>query len=159
MAKNQRTPAQREAECLRALELHSQGFTERAIAERMTAEGRAENPEYVIVQGTVHKRIVEALERYVRPATKEARNQELARLDAYLAVLAPAIEKGDTKAIAEAIKIGDRRSKLLGLDAPQRSEVAVETTEAESALAARIAAAKAAQRDLDTIERYANKGA
>ena len=48
---------------------------------------------------------------------------ELQRLDYYLERLSDAIEAGDTKAISTAVRISERRCKLLGLDAPIRLEV------------------------------------
>ena len=45
---------------------------------------------------------------------------ELSRLDKYLAVLAKKIEGGDVKAVDTALRVADRRAKLLGLDAPTK---------------------------------------
>lgn len=53
-------------------------------------------------------------------AADEVRAIELARLDHMLARLWPAVNKGDEKSIDRAIKIGERRAKLLGLDAPAK---------------------------------------
>lgn len=47
---------------------------------------------------------------------------ELARLDAMLAALNDKINGGDTRAIDSALKIMERRAKLLGLDKPQKLE-------------------------------------
>ena len=51
-------------------------------------------------------------------AIPEARQIELARLDNYLKALEPRTSKGDTMAIQTAIKAGERRSRLAGLDLP-----------------------------------------
>ena len=45
---------------------------------------------------------------------------ELVRLDKYLAVLAKKIESGDVRAVDTALRVADRRAKLLGLDAPTK---------------------------------------
>ena len=46
---------------------------------------------------------------------------EVTRCDTYLASIAKKVQAGDTKAIDTALKVSDRRAKLLGLDAPSRS--------------------------------------
>jgi hypothetical protein len=51
-------------------------------------------------------------------AIPEARQIELTRLDNYLKALEPRTSKGDTMAIQTAIKAGERRSRLAGLDLP-----------------------------------------
>jgi hypothetical protein len=64
--------------------------------------------------------------RQKRPTTRqdtsemadEVRTLELLRLDEYHEKLRPKVEKGDVQAIMACIKIQDRRSKYLGLDAP-----------------------------------------
>jgi hypothetical protein len=50
----------------------------------------------------------------------EVRQLELLRLDRYLSAIAEKVDSGDLKAIDRALKIMERRSKLLGLDAPQK---------------------------------------
>lgn len=53
-------------------------------------------------------------------AREQLRAMEVARLDHYLSKMAPQIDKGDERAIDRAIRIADRRAKLLGLDAPTK---------------------------------------
>lgn len=48
--------------------------------------------------------------------------QELQRLDSYLVALKPKIDSGHVRAIEAAVKISERRSKLFGLNAPERVE-------------------------------------
>jgi hypothetical protein len=55
--------------------------------------------------------------------TEAMRRQELERLDDYLFRLASKIQSGDVKAIAQAVKISERRCKMLGLDAPIQVQV------------------------------------
>lgn len=52
--------------------------------------------------------------------------QELDRLDYYLSALADRVERGEPRAVEVALKVGERRAKLLGLDSPIRAEVTVE---------------------------------
>lgn len=60
------------------------------------------------------------------------RQEELQRLDRLQAGVWAAAAGGDTKAVDTALKIIDRRCKLLGLDAPQRHEiVTMDAVEAE----------------------------
>ena len=51
---------------------------------------------------------------------KEVLHMELMRLDDMQLALQPAIKAGDTQAVEKAIKIMERRSKFLGLDAPKK---------------------------------------
>jgi len=52
--------------------------------------------------------------------TEKVRQQEIARQDYMLSCLWERIEQGDTKAVDSALKIQERRAKLLGLDAPTK---------------------------------------
>lgn len=56
-------------------------------------------------------------------AVEELREVELMRLDRLLASVWTAAIGGDNRAVETAIKVIDRRCKLLGLDAPVRAEV------------------------------------
>lgn len=51
--------------------------------------------------------------------------QELDRLDHYLLALAPRVDRGDSRAIEVAIKVGERRAKLLGIDAAVKIDATV----------------------------------
>ncbi|NUQ98584.1 MAG: hypothetical protein HOY79_19195 [Streptomyces sp.] len=53
---------------------------------------------------------------------EEYRQLELDRLDAMQEALWPKVLDGDTRAIDTALRLMDRRAKLLGLDAPTRTE-------------------------------------
>ncbi|MBV6697450.1 hypothetical protein KV557_09970 [Kitasatospora aureofaciens] len=53
---------------------------------------------------------------------EEYRQLELDRLDAMQDALWPKVLDGDTRAIDTALRLMDRRAKLLGLDAPTRTE-------------------------------------
>jgi hypothetical protein len=66
------------------------------------------------------------LHRAVIPAVEEARKSECDRLDHLLERLADKIEAGDVKAITAAIRISESRSRLLGLNAPQRVDAVIQ---------------------------------
>ena len=53
----------------------------------------------------------------------EVRSLELERLDKMLESIWPKVEKGDVAALDRAVKIQERRAKLLGLDAPQSMDL------------------------------------
>lgn len=77
-------------------------------------------------RGAACKDINRALEANVAEQNRQAdvlRQQELQRLDRLQAGVWTAAASGDTKAVDTALRIIDRRCKLLGLDAPQRHEV------------------------------------
>lgn len=142
-----RSPAQKAAEEAKALELHAQGYTERQIADRMTDQGMS------ISQPTVHRRIQDALTKYIEPQHKEARLLELARIEAVLNAQAVKLESGDPQAARLVLSAIELKAKLLGLNAPEVTKVETTSSEAERALQARIAQAQA---DLPAVERYAN---
>jgi hypothetical protein len=48
------------------------------------------------------------------------RDLEIRRLDALTVALAPGIQSGDVRAILAAVRVMERRAKLLGLDGPQQ---------------------------------------
>jgi hypothetical protein len=57
----------------------------------------------------------------ITASVDELRTEELSRLDGMLAKLYPKAEKGDLYAADRVLKIGERRARLLGLDAPVRT--------------------------------------
>lgn len=78
-------------------------------------------------RGAAYKAVRRVLSRLAAEAQADAialRALELERLDAMLAGLWPAVESGDTRAVHVAIEVCERRSKLLGLDAPAKQEIA-----------------------------------
>ncbi len=83
-----------------------------------------------VSQSTCERAFDEWIVRTVRPKAEAARSLELDRLDRYLVALDPLIQQGNVKAIAEARAIGERRSKLLGLDLPTRVEHKVAVVDA-----------------------------
>lgn len=73
--------------------------------------------------GTVHNDIRKCLSDIPRAEADELRSQEVARLDKLQGACWPLALGGDLAAIDRAVKIIDRRAKMLGLDAPQQVEV------------------------------------
>lgn len=65
-----------------------------------------------------HKAVTDALQQAVREPTRELLELELARLDALLFAIWPAARRGVLGAVDRAVRIMERRAKLLGLDAP-----------------------------------------
>lgn len=71
------------------------------------------------------KRALAALKADTEEKAEEVRELELRRLDRMLQIAEAAAENGDIAAIDRVLKIQERRSKYLGLDAPVRSEAQV----------------------------------
>ncbi len=104
--------------------------------------------------GTVHSDIAAVFERTRDTADgfiERAKSISLARLDVATKGIWPSIEAGDLDAIDRLVRIESRRAKLEGLDAAQKSEVALAVS--SPADAARIVretfGAKALPQDLD----------
>lgn len=74
-------------------------------------------------RSTVHRREHQGIAQLpVLANADELRKVEVARLDRYLAALDQRVQAGDVNAIQAALRVSDRRSKLLGLDAPIQVE-------------------------------------
>ncbi len=98
----------------KALELRKRGLPFRAIAKELN-----------ISKTHAHDLVVRALTEIREDNRKAAdlvRDLEVERLDEWMTKLASRIDDGDCVAIKTALAISERRSKLLGLDAPQRVE-------------------------------------
>jgi len=94
---------------VKALELRVEGLSFRQIALELKYKGPS----------GAYKAVDAALERTIREPAEQVRLLELARLDR-LQVMPwkQATVIGDPKAVANVLKIMERRAKLLGLDAP-----------------------------------------
>jgi len=102
-----------------ALDLRLTGMSYRKIADRLSVD-----------VATAYRRVSAALERVKAEADEKAvevKAMELDRLDRILEVLEPRVERGDDKAIDRVLAVQQRRAKLLGLDAPVRQEMKVES--------------------------------
>lgn len=103
------------------LDLRRKGYTVREIAD-----------ETGIARSTVQLRLDDALAELVLPAADEVRQLELARLDRWqrrLEALFDDPERDVCKVVTTALRVQERRAKLLGLDAPTRAQVDATVTE------------------------------
>lgn len=98
---------------LEALRLRRQGKAYSEIAQELGYKSGS----------GAHAAVKGALKKTLQEAADDLRKIENARLDAMLLALWPAIEKGDARAIAAAVKISERRAKLNGLDEPAAVDV------------------------------------
>lgn len=110
-----------------ALELRKKGYTYAQIALELNCH-----------EETVYQAVKRAMQRLIAERDElagEVRRLEIERYDAFLLKLQPAIEVGDVKAIATALRISECRRKLLGLDVPTKQVVEVTgNTEQDNAL-------------------------
>ena len=113
---------------LQALELRKAGVTYEVIAGQLG---------YANASGA-RKAVVSALKATLREPAAELRELELARLDAMLLPLWRPVQAGDETAVARALRIMERRARLLGLDrktaegeVPDTVKVVVEYLDAE----------------------------
>lgn len=117
-----------------AFELRAQGLTYRAIAAEL---------------GCAPATAFQAVEAGARLILREhGADQEIAmmilRLDEMELALRPKVLAGDTNAITAALRVQQRRARLLGLDAPARVELSGQVrVVTEDALSAEIAAREA----------------
>jgi len=121
MAKNkagQRKPGQQDPgvaeKWAKALALRTAGKTYQEIAVEVGYADRS----------SAYNAVMDALKAMVREPADQARELELERLDKLTAAVWERAMKGDDFAIDRALKIADRRARLLGLDAPQKLELA-----------------------------------
>jgi predicted DNA-binding protein (UPF0251 family) len=94
----------------RALELRRMGYRYDQIAEALG-----------ISQNTAWNAVQRAFKRACCLVDEEARVQrelDLQRLDAALAAIWPKVRQGNTAAVDRLVRLLERRSRLLGLDAP-----------------------------------------
>jgi len=102
-----------------AWKLRLQGKSMRAIGEALGLSAG-------YVCQLLQKALEDKKEELVGTAEKHIANQA-GRLDSMLEALWEKVEAGDPKAIAAALAIEDRRSKLLGLDVAQRKALDITT--------------------------------
>ena len=88
-----------------------------------------------ISRSTVQRRQDAGIAQLPVQNAEQLRKVELARLDSYLAALDDRVRAGDPASVQAALRVSDRRAKLLGLDAPVELHATVtELTEAEAEL-------------------------
>ena len=95
---------------LQALDLRLRGWTYRAIAAQL---GVSERTSYYDIQHELGR-----LDAALKEKAERARELEAERLDQLTAALQGGILAGEPRAIVAAVRVMDRRAKLLGLDAP-----------------------------------------
>ena len=113
-------PAEQAEKQVRAYELKLQGHSLRAIAKIMTAEG------VPVSHQTVSNLIDRECAERVLPLADAVRKQEIDRFDQWLVRLNERIDQGGSdlsRAIEVAVKVSERRAKLLGADSPVVTEV------------------------------------
>jgi len=96
-----------------ALELRKAGASYKAIAERVGFKNAAR----------AYEAVKAALQKTLRPPADELRQMECERLDALLLALWPQAHQGNHGAIDRVLKIMERRARLLGLDAPTKTDL------------------------------------
>lgn len=127
----------RAEERVTAYELRLKGLTIRGVAARMGCS-----------RSKVEALIREEIDARVIPVADEVRKFEVDRLDAWLSRLEERMDQGEdpVKLVSVAIKVSERRARLLGLDAPERADFTVHQVTAEDvALSQLISEAKARQ--------------
>jgi hypothetical protein len=107
---------ERMAKHARAVQLRVEGHTFQEIADQVGYAHK--NGAFLAVQRT--------MARFVREPSEQLLDLELARLDAALNALWPAVELGDTRSIDTMLRLMDRRAKYLGLDKPKESTLHVQ---------------------------------
>lgn len=128
-ARGQKQPptAEQAARQLQALELRRAGVDYQTIADKVGYTNK----------GTAYAAVQAALRRgFVEPA-KELRELEADRLDRLQAAVWSAAIRGDVKAVDRVLRISDQRAKLLGLNAPVKTDVTVRLDEQQAALIVR----------------------
>lgn len=103
---------------LRALELRIAGASYRVIAKSLGYKSVS----------SVHTAIERALKQTVQEPADELRKLEMERLDAMGLKVWEQVRSGNLGAVDRMLRIMERRSKLLGLDAPVRHDVKTEHT-------------------------------
>ena len=93
-----------------ALELRKGGASFPEIARALGYSGPA----------GAYQAVMSALRKTLKEPAEEVRTLEVARLDAMLLALWPQVRQGNQGAIDKALKVEERRAKLLGLDAPAK---------------------------------------
>ena len=96
----------------KALELRKEGHSYESISEQLGYSTRSAS----------YKAVMRRLRDMDRPAVSMLRELEVQRLDAMLYAVWDDVLQGDANAVHTALRISERRSRLLGLDAPHTVE-------------------------------------
>ncbi|TQF04770.1 hypothetical protein E6W39_24255 [Kitasatospora acidiphila] len=125
-----------------AVELRIQGKSWQEIADLLGYDSK----------GTACNDVRRALQKAVQALAvpmEEYRQLELDRLDKMQDALWPKVLEGDTKAVDTTLRLMDRRAKLLGLDAPTRTEGVLTLDAVEASIAQLTAQVDAARTQAD----------
>jgi hypothetical protein len=123
-ARGKPPPAELIEKQLKALELRRAGVDFQTIATQLGYTDR----------GGAWRAVQSALKRgFVEPAA-DLRQLEAERLDRLQAAVWAAALRGDTKAIDRVLRISDQRARLLGLNAPTKTDVTVRLDEQQAVL-------------------------
>lgn len=98
----------------RALELRTQGMGFPEIAKELGLVDRSHARKYYM----------RAIKTITREPANHALTLELERLDKLMKVAMTAAEAGDLEGVRAALKVSERRSAFLGLDAPKKQVIA-----------------------------------
>jgi len=105
---------------VQALELRKAGYTYEQIGVALGISSQAAYKHVVKALGVINEKLSEA--------TEELRTLEVQRLDRLFEVMYKKAEKGDMNAIDRCVRLMERRAKLLGLDAPAKQEIGLDST-------------------------------
>ena len=97
-----------------ALELRRAGYSYDSIGRKI---GLSKSRAHALVQMGLDE-----VRQQIAAAVDNLRAEEVSRLDGMLAKIYPKASRGDVAAIDRVLKIGERRAKLLGIEAPMRIE-------------------------------------
>ncbi len=114
------------ARAVAALRLRTEGASFATIADEL----RYATP------NSACKSVGALLRRVEHEAAEDARSLEQARLDALLRAVWDLAMTGDLPAVDRVLKISERRSRLLGLDAPQRVDLGAPDVDLDGAVSA-----------------------
>lgn len=93
-----------------ALTLRTEGRSFEYIAAKLGYKGPS----------GAYQAVMRGLKRTLQEPADELRQLETERLDVMQAALWPSVQSGDPQAVDKALKVMERRAKLLGLDAPTK---------------------------------------
>jgi hypothetical protein len=102
---------------MRAFELRKAGASYREIAKQLDVDVHTIHGDLQAEMVAIHQQTAEQAD--------ELRALELARLDGMTSGLWPQVREGIAPAVSAAVRVSERRAKLLGLDAPTTSKTEV----------------------------------